>query len=140
MAGDAKNTTGANTGSVFQHSFADISKGLFGESDSGTKDVKGTTRESIEVDEEGIFAMIEDTLEGQQGLAQIFTDENVSGLYDSTVAKEQGEELIGKISGELAKIKQVKVTDADTTTTSGTKSNKSSTGKKLLKGALAFFA
>lgn len=100
----------------------DIGTGLFGTapteqlgSKKGTTRTKGgtTTTERLKIDREGIDAIIADLLGGTQGLASIFSDEQVSGLFSSSVAAQASGDLISQIAGELAKLTGVKETKED---------------------------
>jgi len=111
-------------------SFSDINTGLFGTdidvSSSGTTDVDETVTEKLELDKEGILALIDDVLGGTQGLASIFSEENVAGLYNSSVAKEASGDLISQIAGEIAKLTGTKTsTRKGTTTKVGSQSSSS---------------
>lgn len=105
----------------FNTSFSDISQGVFGTDSqtSGTKSGLTTTDETItkqlEVDKEGILKYIGDILSGNQGLAQIFSQESGAGLYGGSGAKQGTEDLLAKIAGEIAK-----VTGKETSTKTGT--------------------
>lgn len=71
---------------------------------SQRKDTDLTSVEKLNIDEEGVLKIIEDILGSGQGLASIFGGEQATGLYNSTVAKEQGEDLATKVVGEIARL------------------------------------
>ena len=108
---------GGGTSASFNTSFSDISSGLFGTDTSGTGTSeqllkkKGKTTEKLVLDEAGITAIIEDLLGGTQGLSKVFSEENVSGLFNTSVAKQEAGNLISQIAGELAKLTGTKVTE-----------------------------
>lgn len=102
---------------------------LFGSSTdiSGTGATKGTTKgtqtEQLNVDQQAITKIINDILGGPQGLASIFSDQNVSGLYGSTVSKQAAGDLVSKLAGEIAKLTAKKTTTTDQATNQSTTQN-----------------
>lgn len=118
----------------FNTSFTDINTGLFGTnqegntSQSGTSRSSGTIDEQLKIDKEGILKLITDALGGEGGLAEIFGKASASGIYNSTVAKQESGDLIARIAGELAKVTGVKTTtkkEEGEQTTAGTQSSES---------------
>lgn len=104
----------------FNTSFSDLNAGIFGQNQNVTgsenQDTKskssksGTRTERLVLSQAGIEAIIEDILKSSQGLGNIFSEENVSGLYNTSVAKEATGDLVSQIVGELAKLTGVKKT------------------------------
>ena len=110
------NQTGVGGGGLsFSTSFSDINTGLFGTdtsisgSSSGTEKTDVTQIEKLNIDEEGLLRLIDKSLEGIGGLASIFGGEAGAGLFGSSSAKLQTEDLLAKIAGELALITGEKV-------------------------------
>lgn len=109
----------------FQTSFGDITGALgdlFGQQ-SGQEEIKtgtevkaGTVTEGLDISDEGVSKIISDLLSSEQGLASIFSEENVAGIYDSSVAKQASGDLMANIAGEIAKLKAKKVTTTDEST------------------------
>lgn len=128
MAGTGKDSGGSPFS--FSTSFTDLSSGLFGseteQSQSGSSTKSGLSREIINsrssnktnVDKAALLKIIDDSLKGIGGLAEIFGLEKGAGLLKSSAAKEGTEDLIAKIAGELAK-----VTKEEVTTDYGVKNN-----------------
>jgi len=100
-------------------SFATGLETLFGGTTdiSGSGTTKGTTTEQLNLDQQAVTKIINDILGGSQGLASIFSDQNVSGLYGSTVSKQAAGDLVSKLAGEIAKLTAKKTTTTDQTTT-----------------------
>lgn len=122
----------------FDTSFSDITGALgdlFGTSQSGkqTTSESGTskTTESYKLDQNALDKIIKDVLSSENGLADIFSEENISGLYDSTVAKEAAGDLVAKIIGEVAKLQATKTTNTVSTSAGTTKSKGGNDGGLL---------
>jgi len=128
MAGDAGGTS-------FNSSFGDIVGAvgsLFGtsQSQSGsssgeahsktTANLTGESRSRLEISDEAIDKIVADILSGPEGLAEIFSGENVAGIFNSTVATLQASDLVSNIVGEIAKLRAEKVDTVDQTQTSVT--------------------
>ena len=125
----------------FQTSFTDITGALgdlFGTSQSGKQSASesGTskTTEKYTFSQDALDKIIKDVLSSEGGLADIFNEENISGLYDSTVAKDATGNLVAKIIGEVAKLQATKTTDTVSKTKSSGKTKAGSDG--LLDGVL----
>lgn len=101
----------------FQTSFGDITGALgdiFGkkESSSETTDTtevediikSGVKTKQLDISKEGMDKIVADMLGSEQGLASIFSKENVAGIYDSSVAAQASGDLMTKVAGELAKL------------------------------------
>lgn len=87
-------------------------------STSGSGTVAGTVTEQLEIDEAGIQKILQDILGSEQGLANIFSEEQMSGLFSSTVSKQAAGDLLANLAGEIAKLTAKKVQTTDTTKTS----------------------
>lgn len=120
---------------VFQTSFSDMTGALgdlFGSSQSGetsgseNSTTKSTTKESYKLSQEALDKIIEDALSSTGGLKEIFSDENASGLYNTTVAREMAGDLLSKIIGEVAAITSTKTTQTDSKTKTKTSGSSSS--------------
>jgi len=72
------------------------------------------TVDQLQVDQAGIDKAIQDILGGTQGLGSIFSEEQVSGLYNTSVAKQETGDLMAKIAGEIAKLTGKRVTEEET--------------------------
>ena len=105
-----------NLGASFNTSFSDISSGLFGDDFEGstrqteTERRDLTTARGLDISEDAVTKILSDLLSGDLGIANIFTKENVSGLYDSTVAKRQADNFLASVIGELAKLQATEFT------------------------------
>lgn len=102
-------TTGAGGGFSFSTSFSDISTGLFGEDVAGSSNVTGTTKEGgvqterLFFNQDQLTNIVERALQGGS-LANIFTEEDVAGIFNSSVSKQAAGDVIAQITGELAKL------------------------------------
>lgn len=89
---------------------------------SGTQKQSGTTTTTQELDisEEAIMGIIQKVLGSEQGLASIFNEEQLTGLYNTTSAKQAAGDLTTKLASEIAQLqakqKTTAVTDARTST------------------------
>jgi len=97
---------------------------IFGTSASQTQTagVKGTVTEQLEIDEAGVEKILQDILGGAQGLAPIFSEEQVAGIFGGSVAAQASGNLLANLAGEIAKLTAKKTTATDTTTTTKQKS------------------
>jgi hypothetical protein len=77
----------------------------------------GTTRQRLNIDEAGVLRLVEGILGGTQGLASIFSEEQVAGLFDSSVAAQASGDLLAKVAGEVAKLKAEQITTTTETQT-----------------------
>jgi len=88
---------------------------------TATETITGATRKGLEIDPAAIEKIVADALGSEQGLAEIFSKENVAGIFGSSVAAQASGDLISKITGEIAKLTAVeyeevaKLTEAATT-------------------------
>ena len=115
--------TGADSGSSTSFNFGgDLFTGFFGGKTSAEATQEGTTTEQVNIDEEGLLRLIDRSLEGVGGLAAIFGGEAGAGLFGSSSAKLQTEDLLAKIAGELALVTGEKVTETKATETQATES------------------
>jgi len=73
------------------------------QTDQTTK-TSGTTTDQLVVDQAGIDKLVQDILSSNQGLADIFSGEQSSGLYNSTTAASMAGDLASKVAGEIAKL------------------------------------
>jgi hypothetical protein len=85
----------------------------------GTQKGKTKTTEQLLVDEEAINKLVADMLSGTGGLADIFSEENVAGVFGSSVGAQASGDLLSKVAGEIAKLTSVKEVkgESDVTTT-----------------------
>ena len=91
--------------------------------EQGTKKAKGRSSERLQIDNVGIQKLLQDMLGSQQGLASIFSNEKVSGLYGSTAATQASGNLLANLAGEIAKLTAKKVSETDEEEASGTTQN-----------------
>ncbi len=82
----------------------------------GTTDTETTGTSQLVLSDEAIESYIDDALSAESGLADIFTEERVAGLYDSTVSSEATSDLMANIVGELAELTGTTVTTEESTT------------------------
>lgn len=106
--------------------FSDLIGGLtslFGTSTSQNQSgtTKGTVTEQLEIDEEGVQKILQDILGGTQGLAPIFSEEQVAGIYGGTTAAQASGNLLANLAGEIAKLTAKKTATTDSTTTTKVK-------------------
>lgn len=79
--------------------------------ETGTKTTK--RRERLAIGDEAIEKIIEDVLGGAGGLAEIFSGEQIAGIFDSSVAAEAAGDLAAKLAGEIARITAEKQIDEE---------------------------
>lgn len=109
-------------------------KGKSRSSTSTTENVKETGRrvEQLDISQEGIDKIIADVLGGADGLAEIFAEENVAGIFDTSVAAQAAGDLATKLAGEIARLTAANVITEEKTldrkTTGLTKGKTSSIG------------
>ena len=103
----------------FQTSFSDITgaiQGLVGSSSKATTSGTGKTTgkvtttqtEGLNISQEGIDKLIRDVLAQSGGLADVFSTENVAGIFDSSVAAQAAGDIATQLVGELAKLTATK--------------------------------
>lgn len=124
-------TTGADTGGFAAGAggFSDLVGGLtgiFGGSEtvsgSGTTEKTGVTTERLQFKRGDLEAIVGRALK-EGGIADIFSEEKVAGIFDSSVKAQAAGDLIAQITGELAKLsgeRRGSVTSTDKTTTEQT--------------------
>jgi len=110
--------------------FGDLGVTLFGESTdtsgsgTGSTSKTGTSkrREKLNIDSAGIESLVRDVLASEQGLSEVFNEENVAGVFNSSVASQASGDLVAQIAREIAKLTAVKeeeiVEDVETETES----------------------
>lgn len=103
----------------FTGALGDIFGGSTAIKGTGTK--AGTVTEQLEIDEAGVQKILSDILGSEQGLANIFSEEQVSGLFSSSVSKQAAGDLLTNLAGEIAKLTAKKTTTTDLETTEGQK-------------------
>lgn len=86
---------------------------------------KGTQTSQLQLDEEAITRIIQETLGSTAGLASVFSQDNAAGVYNSTGSKQAAGDLVAKLVGELATITGKTVQNVDQTTTGTGTSNTS---------------
>jgi len=105
---------------------------IFGssQSQSGTQSgtSSGTTTEQLAIDPAGVNKIIQDILSSKDGLASIFSEEQLTGLYNSTGAKSATGNLLANLAGEIAKLTAKKTTSNNSTQKTTTDANTSSGG------------
>lgn len=73
----------------------------------------GRRTEQLELDQAGVDKIIQDVLGGAGGLADIFSGEQTSGIFGSSVAAQAAGDLAANLAGEIAKITGKKVIESD---------------------------
>lgn len=84
--------------------------------EKGTSTTTGTKTSQLELDDEAITRIIQETLGGANGLAGVFNKDNASGIYNSTASAQASGDLVAKLVGELAKVTGKTVENVDSTT------------------------
>lgn len=74
------------------------------ENETTSESKTGSRTEQLIIDQAGIDKITKDLLSGPGGLADIFAEENVSGLFDTSVTAQAAGNLTANIAGEIAKI------------------------------------
>lgn len=100
-------------------SAGDISQLFNGKTSSQTTSTSGSTRTSgLDVSPQGVQALIDQILQGTNGLAAVSSGQKGAGLYDSTVNQQLTNDLTSRTAGEVAKAtaKTVETTTPSTTT------------------------
>lgn len=131
----------------FSSSFTDLNAGLFGtnqdvsrngsSTSKATGSQSGTNIEQLDISAEGVQKILQDILGGSQGLAAIFSEDNVAGLYNSSVSKQASGDLLSKLAGEIAKLTAKKITTQDVTTEQDQKTNQQTTDRSSSPGLLS---
>lgn len=86
---------------------------------SGTRKGTTTVTKQLDISQEGLDKIVADILGGEQGLAEVFSEENIAGIFDTTVGAQAAGDLITNLAGELAKLtaKEVVTEEEDIRTT-----------------------
>lgn len=71
----------------------------------------GITKEYTDISPEAVERILQQVLGGTEGLASIFSQEQVSGLYSSTTAAQASGDLLAQLAGEIAKLTAPKITE-----------------------------
>ena len=77
---------------------------IFGEASTARASETGSKSTQLQLDQEGFNKIVYDILSSDQGLAGLATGENMSGGYGSSVKAQLAQDLVIKMSGELAKL------------------------------------
>jgi hypothetical protein len=88
---------------------------------SGTTTNKGTTTQRVNISDEAIEKIIADVLGGADGLAEIFSGEQTTGIYNSSVAAQAAGDLASKLVGEIAKLRAESEVEVDATSSTNSK-------------------
>lgn len=122
--GDALSSVGNAIGS--------LTSGLFGGSTSGsgsvTSNASGTRTSKLVLDQAAIDKLIADVLGAEGGLADIFSQEKATGLYNTSAAKKETGNLLASIVGELAKLTGEQVTTEESSGTQESSTNTKESG------------
>jgi len=73
----------------------------------------GKESQYLDIDEAGVERIVQELLSGTGGLAEIFSGEQASGLYSSSVAAQESGDLVAKVAGEIAKLTAKQITEQD---------------------------
>lgn len=104
-------------------------------SGSGSSKTTGKQTEKLNIDQEAVMKIIQDVLGGAGGLAELFSTENVSGLYNSTAAVQAAGDLASKLVGEIAKLTAEKESTVEESTTSSQASQQGQESEGILEQA-----
>lgn len=74
-----------------------------------------TAAKWLDISDEAVDKIVADILGSEQGIADIFSKENVAGLYDTTVAAQASGDLVANLAGEIAKLRAVQRETRDLT-------------------------
>lgn len=104
---------------------------------TGTSNTKAVQTTQLEIGQDAINKIIADVLGSATGMKDIFSQENVAGIFDGSTAQQLAGDLTSKIVGEIAKLlaKEVTATEEDVKTT-GTQNTESNVKDKGLVGGL----
>ncbi len=114
-------------GDVFGTSGTSSGSGTGSSSSKTLATEAGSFVEQLEISEEGILKILNDILGSEQGLANVFSEENVAGIFNSTVSKQAAGDLITNLAGELAKLTAKKTQSSIKDTASSTEGESEST-------------
>lgn len=110
-----------------------------------TSTESGTFVEQLDISDAGVQQILQDMLASEEGLASIFSEENVAGIFDSSVSAQASGSLLTKLAGEIAKLTAAKTqTIGKTAETTGASTEQSTSSQKKdgllddVKGALTF--
>jgi len=92
---------------------AETEKSSSDKSGSETSVVSGTQTTSKQLDTDTLNYLLDSFMGENQGLSQVFSTEQVSGIYDSSVASEAAGDLTAKILAELAALTAEEVTTTE---------------------------
>lgn len=124
-------------------------KGIFGSSggtsgtgnSSGTSKLSGTSTSFLEIGQNAIDKIVADLLGTANGVKDIFSQEKVAGIFDSSTAQGLAGDLASKVVGEITKLlaKQVSTQDATETNTSVSKQEAKTKDEGLIGGLKNLF-
>ena len=92
---------------------AETEKSRSDKSGSETSVVSGTQTTSKQLDTDTLNYLLDSFMGENQGLSQVFSTEQVSGIYESSVASEAAGDLTAKILAELAALTAEEVTTTE---------------------------
>ena len=92
---------------------------LTGGGGTTTKTSGGTTTQQTQISQDTLNATLKSALEGNQGLAALAAGQNNSGMYNSTVNQQLSDDLLARLTTDVAKesAPTVKTTSGTTQTT-----------------------
>jgi hypothetical protein len=105
---------------------------------------KSSSSRSLEIGQDAVNKIISDVLGSATGLKDIFSQENVAGIFNGTTANQLTADLTSRIVGEIAKLLAVEKTTGEEETAgtqetkeTGTATQSASTKDKGLVGTIA---
>ena len=105
---------GAVAGAAVSGMFADDGESSSSKQEAVNITEEETTRKYLDISDEAIDKIVGDILGSETGIADIFSKENVAGLYNSTVAAQASGDLIANLTGEIAKLRATQIEETDT--------------------------
>lgn len=103
--------------------------------ESGSSKTAGsrTTKDKLNISDEGTAKIIEDLLSGSggRGLASIFAGEQSAGIFNSSVAAQEAGNFAANVVGEIAKLTAERETTEDINSKTSTHGNSVAAGFKI---------
>jgi len=119
---------------------------LFGSSSTTNASASAEARDSsvansnaisqLMISDVGVQQILRDMLASDQGLASIFSEENVAGIFDSSVSAQASGSLLSKLAGEIAKLTAAEVDTTQEFSVVNSRSSEQSTATEASEGLL----
>lgn len=81
-----------------------------------SQDTTSTSTSQLSLSDDAINSIIDDVLSASGGLADIFSEANVAGIYDSSVAESGTSDLLANIASEIAELTGTTTTTSSSST------------------------